>query len=206
MFDYGSAALVLLNSLTIGLQTDLMARNLSIEPPLFCRVLETCFCVIFSLEVALRTIAQGTKFFTGSGWKWNLFDLLLVGMQVADEIVSFFALGKSKSGFNFSFMRVLRILRLIRVIRIIRILRLIGELRTIVSSIMGSLKSLIWTVILLFLVVYVTAVYFTQLVLEYRIELQNRGTELHNHDGTLASSFGTLAVYLDTLPGYYWWC
>ena len=34
----------------------------------------------------------------------------------------------------------------VRIMRMIRILRLIQELRTIVTSIMGSLKSLLWTV------------------------------------------------------------
>ena len=49
-------------------------------------------------------------------------------------------------GFNFN---VLRILRLARIVRLARALRLIGELKTIVSSIAGSLRPLFWTAVLI---------------------------------------------------------
>lgn len=165
-FDYISAFLVLLNAITIGIQTDYMAKEVTEEVPIAFRMIDVFFCVAFTSELCFRMSAQRCDFFYGDGYKWNLFDLILVVMQLIDEVLSSIAMSL---GFNFSFMRVLRILRLIRIIRIIRILRLIGELRTIVSSIMGSLKSLAWTVLLLFLLVYIFGVFFTQLVLDQRV-------------------------------------
>jgi len=175
LFDSISASLVVLNSIFIGLQTDHMARHVISETPQVFRIVDTVFCVLFTLELLLRLTVTRLSFFYGSGWKWNIFDLGLVSTQLLDEILSYASQGQESAmgGYNFSFMRVLRILRLIRIMRIIRILRLIGELRAIVSSIMGSLKSLMWTVALLFLLVYVFGVYFTQLILDHRLELRS---------------------------------
>jgi len=66
---------------------------------------------------------------------------------------------------NDSIVRILRIVRLARIVRIVRVLRLIEELRTIVSSIMASIKSLAWALLLLMLVIYSFSVLFTQIVL-----------------------------------------
>jgi len=191
-FDYVSASLVLTNAVTIGLQTDYMARHVLDTTPRGYRIVDAMFCIAFTIEIFLRMVALGPQFIFGGGWKWNLFDSLLVGMQLVDEILSTMAESIFSGGFNFSFMRVLRIFRLIRIIRIIRILRLIGELRTIVSSIMGSLKSLAWTVVLLFLLVYVFGVYFTQLVLDHRLSLKGDTVEPSPSLQSLEFYFGSL--------------
>lgn len=97
--------------------------------------------------------------------------------------------------------------------RIIRILRLIGELRAIVSSIMGSMKSLAWTLALLFLLVYVFGVYFTQIVLDYRVALQEEiktgsramqtsDYELDKYFGSLGKSI--LSLYQSITGGVDW--
>jgi len=146
--------------------------------------------------LALRMFTDGSQFLCVSDWKWNAFDLCLVGLQVFDEVLTIAATG-SDWGLNFSFMRVLRVLRLVRIMRMIRILRLIHELRTIVTSIMGSMKSLLWTVTLLFMLVYVFAVFLTQQVLDYRVSLE--GDETHAHDARIFHLFGTLSRSILTL-------
>jgi len=174
-FDYLSGSLVILNAVFIGLQTDYQAANVTDVLPEGYNWANTVFCLLFTVELLIRILAYGRNFIAGSQWRWNVFDTILVSTQLADEILTHSAaMGATsmESGFNFSFLRILRILRLVRIIRIIRILRLIGELRAIVSSIAGSLKSLGWTVALLFLLVYVFGVYFTQMVLDHRVALQ----------------------------------
>eukprot|EP00930_Biecheleria_cincta_P057640 TRINITY_DN4353_c0_g1_i1.p1 TRINITY_DN4353_c0_g1~~TRINITY_DN4353_c0_g1_i1.p1 ORF type:complete len:654 (+),score=94.13 TRINITY_DN4353_c0_g1_i1:268-1962(+) len=212
LFDYVSGALVVCNSITIGMQTDYLATRTEADPPIGYRAVDILFCVAFTLELLCRLRVYGISFFCASDWKWNWFDLLLVSMQLVDETLTAVASGAS-SGMNFSFMRVLRILRLVRIMRIIRILRLIGELRAIVSSIMGSMKSLGWTLALLFLLVYIFAVYFTQVVLDYRVNLQeemksgnyitkNADRELEAHFGSLSRSI--LSLYQAITGGVDW--
>jgi hypothetical protein len=67
---------------------------------------------------------------------------------------------------------------------------MIGELRTIVSSILGSLKSLGWTIVLLLLLVYVVGIYFTQLVSDS--DRAREDTVLQKYYGSLARSWLSL--------------
>merc|ERR1711937_377867 len=68
---------------------------------------------------------------------------------------------------NLTFLRILRILRLVRVLRVIRVLRFFRELRLMVSSIIGSVKSLLWTVLLITLMLYIVGVFITQTVADH---------------------------------------
>merc|ERR1719453_1495767 len=95
----------------------------------------------------MRVLSDGRSFLTRDGWYWNAFDLALVILQIIEEFVSRLVDNHCGQSANFSFMRILRILRLIRVVRLIRIVRLIGELKTIVASVVGSLRSLMWTLV-----------------------------------------------------------
>jgi len=64
----------------------------------------------------------------------------------------------------------LRIMRIVRVARIIRVFRFFRELRMMVYSIIGSVKSLFWAIMLLFVILFTVAVYLTQIVTDYRTE------------------------------------
>jgi len=190
-FDYISGGLVIINAISLGVQIDWQARHVTDETTLPFRVLETVFCSIFTVELLLRLFAFRWAFFRRPHVQWNLFDCLLVFSQLAEEILSAMAKdGSSSTGVtaNFSIMRMMRILRLIRVMRLMRILRLIGELRTMLLSILGSLKSLLWAVILLFLMMYIIGVYITQLVLDKRVSLP----EKEDVTQTLIDDFGSL--------------
>eukprot|EP00929_Paragymnodinium_shiwhaense_P058877 TRINITY_DN29495_c0_g1_i2.p1 TRINITY_DN29495_c0_g1~~TRINITY_DN29495_c0_g1_i2.p1 ORF type:complete len:128 (-),score=0.01 TRINITY_DN29495_c0_g1_i2:124-507(-) len=57
-----------------------------------------------------------------------------------------------------------RTLRLIRISRLIRMFRLVDELQKIVSSILGSMDSLAWVLLLLVIIIYLFSVVFTQLL------------------------------------------
>merc|ERR1712176_498889 len=103
-----------------------------------------------------------------------------------------------------SFLRVVRVLRLIRVVRLMRILRLISELRTIVTSLAGSFKSFIWTVVLLLLLIYTVGIFFTQLVTDHRVSLGDAHEPefLAEYFGSLTDT--TLVLYQSILGGISW--
>lgn len=172
-FDLVVAALIMLNGFVIGLETELMASQVTEEVSPVFRVIEVAFCILFSCELALRIACFGKQFFLNEEWRWNLFDLAIVLLQVVEEIVTFIATTAGSTAdamsTNFSFMRLMRILRLIRIVRMVRVLRLISELRTMVTSIGSSMNQLLWAVVLLLLIIYVVSVYFTQLVVDHRI-------------------------------------
>lgn len=164
-FDYLSSFLVVLNAVALGFQTDWEARHVGeLTPPLY-RTLEYVFCVIFTVELLVRLSIHGRIFFTVD-LQWNLFDIFLVSTQLIEVGITLFL--QSTSAGNFTVLRMLRIMRLIRIMRLMRVLRLVEELRTLVMSIAGSLRALVWAIMLLLVMMYVVGVYLTQLVADHR--------------------------------------
>uniref|UniRef100_A0A7S4QBX5 EF-hand domain-containing protein n=1 Tax=Alexandrium monilatum TaxID=311494 RepID=A0A7S4QBX5_9DINO len=215
-FDSVVCALICLNALSLGIQTDYVASSRTMVVPLGFRVVEGIFCGIFTLELVLRMFVYRLSFFTRAGWTWNVFDCVVVGLQLLEELLA--ALSSEGSGEsqgeqsegiipnNLSFTRVLRILRLIRVIRIVRILRLIRELRTLVSSISNSLKSLGWTVLLLLLMIYTVSLYITQMVTDHLIGSASaespHAEALRRYYGSLGASM--LSLFESVTGGVDW--
>lgn len=175
-FDHLFGLLVLLNALSIGLQVDISARSQSEQPPDVFRAMECLFFAAFAAEVLLRISAQRIGFFRGPGWSWNVFDSVVVLSQLAEEVIAFIAAHHSSRAAlpnNLQSMRTIRLLRIIRLVRVVRILRLVKELQTIVLSVASSMKSLFWTIVLLLVVIFTVAVYFTQLISDQRIAGMN---------------------------------
>lgn len=194
------AGLIVLNAVTIGLQTDHMAQQITeVVPPIYI-LLDRIFCLTFTIELSLRFLAYGRRFFSETGLLWGIFDCCVVGLQVSEELLQVIApltAGEGSTGAgNMSFMRVMRILRLVRVLRIIRIIRFMDKLRMLVASIMSSMRSLIWTLMLLVLGIYVVGIYFTQLVLDFRF---SRSAESIHVVEKLAPYFGRLSPSMLTL-------
>lgn len=195
LFDTLTCALIVLNAICIGWEADYMADHMLQHAPTGFRVMEVFFCVVFTLEISIRMAAHGFFFFTVADWRWNLFDLFVVVLQLVEEVLTKVS---QEMPMNFSVVRVVRALRLVRIVRLIRILRLIGELRTIISSLSGSMKSLFWTVVVLFLMIYIVAVYFTELVLHHRLDdKDSKGKS--QHDETLKFYYGSLGRSLLSL-------
>lgn len=115
------------------------------------------------------------------GCGWNIFDCIVVAIQLIEEILLAIRVGQSA-------LNGLRALRVVRVLRVLRVLRLLEDLRTLVSCIAASLKPFFWAVLLLFLMVYVISVYFTQLVLNFRLDHTDDAPETR----ALTKWFGTL--------------
>jgi voltage-gated sodium channel len=199
-FDNFIGMLIAINALTIGYQTDYMARNEIVVAPFGFVVVERIFLVFFFSELSLRLYVNKVKFFYKGSVKWNWFDFLVVMSQLLEEVMGSVARIFQGSSFleNFKLMRLLRVLRLMRVLRVMRVLRLITELRTIVSSIVGSMKSLLWTVVLLVLMMYMVGIYFMQTVTTHLV-MMNSETRDKPSNRVLMEYFGSLPRTILTL-------
>jgi len=198
-FDNLIGGLIMLNAITIGVQTNYAAEHVTEEFPQLFILLERFFLIAFSMELCLRLyVLRRNFFYDGKGcdvWSstlaWNYFDLMLVVAQYVEEIVTAMAASSGLNSSKIKLVRMLRILRIVRVLRVVRVLHLISELRTIVSSIVGSFKSLGWTVCLLLLMIYIVGVYFTQNVADHFVEVQPAG-DFGEDDQLLKYYFGSL--------------
>lgn len=167
------AVTIFANGIVIGVQTDLMARELSQSVPVIFTTCEGIFCAIFTTELAIRLANQRLSFFRDSEvWRWNVFDMILVALQWIEIFGIFFS---DTVETNVTFLRLLRLLRLLRVFRLLRLLHYFGELAVVMSAIAASMKSLIGTLVLLLMLVYVGGITFTQIVLTHRLDMNLKG-------------------------------
>jgi voltage-gated sodium channel len=180
---------IILNAAVLGIQTDWNAKNIdkSDDVPLSFQIVEQLFAAWFTFELLVRVRVEGLKFWKipSQGWIWNWFDTVLVLAQLV-EIFLDLALRGSSDQKQLRILRPLRALRLLRILRVLRVLHLISELRHITSSIAGSFKSLLWVVVLMFLMIYSVAVLFTQSVTFHLYEGGERSEDAVN----LAYFFG----------------
>jgi len=166
-FDYIVAVVLCLNALYIGIQVEFMAHHASPEPPVAFQVLDWVFILVFLVELLLRLGAFRTRFFTMQGWQWHWFDLFIVTFGLADTITTNLFAGSEAEGVIGS-LGVLRLLRLGRVIRLVRMVRLIPALKSMVYLISASMTSFFWTGVLLLILMYVVAIYFTELAIDLK--------------------------------------
>eukprot|EP00440_Ansanella_granifera_P037803 gb/GFBE01041009.1/.p1 GENE.gb/GFBE01041009.1/~~gb/GFBE01041009.1/.p1 ORF type:complete len:321 (+),score=59.66 gb/GFBE01041009.1/:1-963(+) len=112
------------------------------------------------------------------GWAWNLFDFILVSVQIAEEILTLIQVDAYNDGMgNATLLRSIRLLRAVRVLRVLRVALMAQDLRLLVGCLVYSLKPFFWTVVALFVMIYVAGIYLTQLCAAYRM------------DGTVDSDF-----------------
>ncbi|CAK9077161.1 Voltage-dependent L-type calcium channel subunit alpha-1D (CHCACHA1D) (Voltage-gated calcium channel subunit alpha Cav1.3) [Durusdinium trenchii] len=171
-FDLFFAVAILVNAIFIGVEVQAQLLNSDQAVLTSVHVIGKTFTVIFLIELILRMLAQGRHFCstTNEDWRWNLLDTIIVLASLWDvglEIVTL-AQGADSEGLTgmsgLRTLRIIRITRLVKIARLARILRFIMALRTLTQSILHTLKSLIWAMILLALIVYTFAVLFTQVV------------------------------------------
>eukprot|EP00927_Polykrikos_kofoidii_P051229 TRINITY_DN45015_c0_g1_i1.p1 TRINITY_DN45015_c0_g1~~TRINITY_DN45015_c0_g1_i1.p1 ORF type:complete len:664 (+),score=95.39 TRINITY_DN45015_c0_g1_i1:65-2056(+) len=161
-FDGSVLVIIVLYTILLGFQADYGTQRPVQTTSDIYKSFEIIFCVLFTVEVVLKIFGEGCAFFVGSSKAWNVFTLVLVCLQITELITD--ALAGSSGQVNLLVIRFLRFLRLARVFRAIRVFSLVQELRTIVVSIVGSLRHVCWTILVLLMVAYVVAVCITQMV------------------------------------------
>ena len=131
--------LILINAVTLGLETD---RDVMASIGRELHAFDTLILLIFTVELVLKFYGY-RMFFFKSGWNW--FDLIIVGIAWIPA-----------SG-NLSVMRALRVLRVLRLISVV------PQMRRVISAIGHSIPGMISVVGVLGLIFYVSSVLATRL-------------------------------------------
>eukprot|EP00930_Biecheleria_cincta_P034109 TRINITY_DN23594_c0_g1_i1.p1 TRINITY_DN23594_c0_g1~~TRINITY_DN23594_c0_g1_i1.p1 ORF type:complete len:691 (+),score=110.23 TRINITY_DN23594_c0_g1_i1:52-2124(+) len=165
-FDYSSALLLALNSLMLGLQSHEILSSGNAELPIGYIVLDWFFFAAFVTELICRMMCFGyVTFFCGVNRYWNVFETFLVLIQIFEEVTNVVVTASEENkqlNTGSAVFRILRILRLLRLIRMVRFVRLIRELHAMVVSILSSVRSFFWALVLLFILIYVMSIYVAQ--------------------------------------------
>jgi voltage-gated sodium channel len=150
------ATAVILNAIQMGVQCDVTGDPYD----QIYVVLEYLFTIIFGAEMVIKLVAFGKNYFFSS---WNLLDFFLCWLSILDIVVIPFLVGGNDKGGMQKFS-VLRILRLLRVVRVARIFKFLKELWLILRGIIESFKTLVWVSLLLLVVLYICAIFCTQMI------------------------------------------
>lgn len=138
-FEIAITGLIILNAITLGLETWPQAVELLGG---FFHVLDKTILAIFVIEISLRLIIHRMRFFADP---WSIFDFCVVAIALMPS-----------SG-------ALSVLRALRVLRVLRLISFVPSLRRVVGALLEALPGLGSIVLLLGLLYYVFAVMATKL-------------------------------------------
>mmetsp|Transcript_31340 Transcript_31340/g.73077 ORF Transcript_31340/g.73077 Transcript_31340/m.73077 type:complete len:756 (+) Transcript_31340:117-2384(+) len=182
---------ILSSAILTGLQVEYMADNLFVIGNrswlLFSMdLLHYFFVIVFTLEATIWISAQGWEHFTEANWRWNCLDLFLLTLQIGSVFVPDIS----------SAVGLLRLSRFFRTTRKGSLSAYTWELRMLLTSIVGSMKTLGWSLLVLFVFTYMFSVYLTELVITY--QQKNRHMEPEQVE-ILEELYGSVPAAMMTL-------
>jgi len=187
-FELIMSILIMSNVIYCGVEVEYLAQTKLNEPPVAFRWVSLLFTIAFTMELILRLASEGRDFVKRPNRWWNLFDSFLVAVALADVAFG----GAEDSSGGMTSLRVMRMVRVVRVLRIARIMRHFRSLRILISSVLHTLRSLGWTMVLLGMITYVFGILFTQAATQHLIEDGSEVPRLEDAYGTVGRSIFTL--------------
>jgi voltage-gated sodium channel len=138
-WEQAIVALIVLNSIILGLETD--PGMLAAYGPLL-HALDAVILAIFVIEIAVRLLVHGPRFFRDP---WNLFDFAVVAIALVPASGPF------------------QVLRALRILRVLRLVSVMPSLRRVVGGLIAALPGMSSIVVLMAMLFYVAAVMATNL-------------------------------------------
>lgn len=167
VFDGFCSVVILANSVFLAISTEQNMQPLTAETIAAHQAADQVFCVLYSLELFVRVGAKQWRFFFDEDWRWSWFDFVLVCFAVYEQCTALFSSSQQGGGVNVSYLRVMRLLKMLKVLRVVRLMKDFRELRLTLDSLMGSMKSMFWSVVLVAAIAFMFSLCFMQGVADY---------------------------------------
>ncbi|NXN64270.1 SCN5A protein, partial [Himantopus himantopus] len=147
-FDVVIIILICLNMISMMVET----HDQSTTKADILNKINILFIAIFTAECILKLVALRQYYFSNA---WNIFDLVVVIMSLVALLLS----GIGKALQHFLPPTLFRVIRLARIGRILRLIRAAKGIRTLLFALMMSLPALFNIGLLLFLVMFIYAIF-----------------------------------------------
>ncbi|XP_067398907.1 sodium channel protein type 5 subunit alpha-like isoform X2 [Emydura macquarii macquarii] len=147
-FDVIIMILICLNMITMMVETDDQSKRKT----KILNNINKLFVAIFTAECIMKLLALRHYYFING---WNIFDLSVVIMSIVGTVLS----GIAKAFENYFSPTLFRVIRLARIGRILRLIRAAKGIRTLLFALMMSLPALFNIGLLLFLVMFIYAIF-----------------------------------------------
>ncbi|CAK8995936.1 unnamed protein product [Durusdinium trenchii] len=130
------------------------------------QVAENLFCTFFTLEWLVRLFAFRRKIMALTD-AWFVLDTLLVSLMIVETwitplVLELLQIDSDGMG-DATILRLVRLLRLARMTRVAKLLRAFPEVLIMIKGISAASRSVMFTICLLILVLYVFGIAFTQI-------------------------------------------
>jgi len=193
LFEGFTISLIISNVVFFGFEVEYLMGTPEEDIPTAFKVVESVYTGVFTVELLLRGLTDGiTSFFCGPHRVWNITDLLLVLISLTEMMLGLLSGGPD--AYRLEYVRIIRVARTVRIFRVIRIVKFFRPLRILVYSVMNTLRSLAWTLVLLAIIIYSFGVVFAMAA--SRAFSGNAGTDQHH---ALRKYFGSLWISIATL-------
>lgn len=144
--------IIIINSIVIGLQT---SAAIEAKIGFVLGIVDMVCLVIFTIEIVLKLLAYGLRFFLDG---WNIFDFIIVLLSFLTGL-SF--LSSFRAFRIFRVLRTLKAARGLKALKGLRTLRMItwmDDLKLIIAAIGRSVPGIMWSGILLLLIYYMFSI------------------------------------------------
>uniref|UniRef100_A0A8C5SRN1 Sodium channel protein n=1 Tax=Laticauda laticaudata TaxID=8630 RepID=A0A8C5SRN1_LATLA len=142
VFDIAIMTLICLNMVTMMVEAD----DQSQEKLYVLNKINILFITLFTTECAMKLVALRHYYFING---WNIFDLVVVIMSIVGRLILLVYFSPT----------LFRVIRLVRIGRILRLIRSARGIRTLLFALMMSLPALFNIGLLLFLVMFIYAIF-----------------------------------------------
>mmetsp|Transcript_51600 Transcript_51600/g.122787 ORF Transcript_51600/g.122787 Transcript_51600/m.122787 type:complete len:738 (+) Transcript_51600:39-2252(+) len=173
LLDFLMSIVVVINTIIIGVSTDVQRSWGG------WFLFDTIFAICYLVEFLLKMIWVGChRYFRGQDALINTFDFVLLILAWI-EVGFVIAFDDTTSGTN-----LLQLVRLARIIKVLRVCRLgmFADMLMMINGAIGSFKTLLYSIFLITLPLYVVSLFFHELLRE------------HSNEGLGAEEFETLAL------------
>jgi len=188
VFDLFCAFMIINNSIIIGFEVQWLTSHEA--EPSQTKVLGLLCSLFFFVELVIRIMADGTRFFffTSENRNWNWFDFALVSMSTFDLV----SLIRENGGEASTIGMGIKTIKMLRIVRVVRVFRFFNKLSQLAFMIIDSVKSLMWALIMLGIVIYVFAIFFTHYAADHVKQGAVNSILIEEHFGSLWTTLYTL--------------
>jgi hypothetical protein len=193
LFSFATAMLMLANCWFMArvADDDMEAYSSGSEPSgEFQRIGEQIFLGLYSVEFLFKFWRQRSYFWVDSNWKYNWLDVGLISISLYFMVLSDVLAGVS-------WLRILRVCKLAKLLRVVKLASTFKVLRNMLTSLINSVGTLAWSLVLLLMILFLFALTFVQRTAAF---LSTEAATLDEAELTaLVESFGGVGVTMRNL-------
>lgn len=166
-FEQVTLSVIAFNAMWIAVETELNDETLLMKSPIVFQLMEHFFCLYFLFEWFVRFMAFRTKKHCLQD-RWFCFDSGLLVLMILETWAMNLFIALTGEGLDggmgdASILRLVRLVRILRMARMAKLVQCMPELMILVKGMAVATRTVLYTLFLLMIIVYVFSIAFMQL-------------------------------------------